>query len=312
MKPQIEKSGAKSMKILVTGSNGLLGQKLTTLLFTLPDVDLIATAREKLTFPLSKGEFHSLDITNAHATQELLLKTKPDVVINTAAMTQVDQCETDQEVCWKNNVTAVENVAKACELSGSHLIHLSTDFIFDGTHGPLDESAVPNPLSFYGKSKLAAEIIIQHSKINWSIVRTVLVYGVTKDMSRSNIVLWVKKNLEEGKSINVVNDQWRTPTLAEDLAMGCLLIARKKAKGIFHISGSEMMTPFDIAIRTANFFKLNKELIKETDSTKFTQPAKRPPKTGFIIDKAKKEIGFQPHSFEEGLKILADQMTAIH
>ena len=296
------------MKILVTGSNGLLGQKLIGLLSQEKAVELIATAREKLTFPLIKGDFYSLDITNSENTESVILKTKPDAVINTAAMTQVDQCETEQEACWKNNVLAVENVVRACEKSGSHLIHISTDFIFDGTHGPLDESAVPNPISFYGKSKLAGEEIVKQSKLPWVILRTVLVYGVTKDMSRSNIVLWAKKSLEEGKVINVVNDQWRTPTLAEDLAMGCYLAAIKKAKGIYNISGYEMMTPYDIAIKTAEFFNLDKSLIKETDSTHFKQPAARPPKTGFIIDKAKRELGYAPRSFHEGLEVLAEQI----
>lgn len=293
------------MKILVTGSNGLLGQKLIGLLSQEKGVELIATAREKITFPLVKGEFYPLDITNSENTESVILKTKPDVVINTAAMTQVDQCEIEQEACWKNNVLAVENVVRACEKSGSHLIHISTDFIFDGTNGPLDESAIPNPISFYGKSKLAGEEIVKQSKLHWAILRTVLVFGVTKDMSRSNIVLWVKKNLEEGKSINVVNDQWRTPTLAEDLAIGCYLTAVKKAKGIYNISGYEMMTPYDIAIKTAEYFGLDKSLINQTDSTKFKQPAARPLKTGFIIDKAKRELGYAPRSFSEGLKVLA-------
>jgi dTDP-4-dehydrorhamnose reductase len=297
------------MKILVTGSNGLLGQKLTKLLSQDKGVELIATAREKLAFSLIKGEFYPLDITNSENTERVILKTKPDVVINTAAMTQVDQCETEQDACRKNNVTAVENIVRACEKSGSHLIHISTDFIFDGTQGPLDESAIPNPISFYGKSKLAGEEIVKQSKLHWAILRTVLVFGVTEGMSRSNIVLWVKKSLEEGKVINVVNDQWRTPTLAEDLAMGCYLAAIKKAKGIYNISGYEMMTPYDIALKTAEFFGLDKSLINRTDSTKFTQAARRPPKTGFIIDKAKKELGYAPRSFHEGLKILASQIS---
>lgn len=296
------------MRILVTGSNGLLGQKLTSLLSSAPEIELIVTARERLAFPLLHGEFYPLDITNSENTERVIVKIKPDVVINTAAMTQVDQCETEQEACWKNNVLAVDNVVKACEKAGSHLIHISTDFIFDGTHGPLDESAIPNPISFYGKSKLAGEEIVKKSSLDWTILRTVLVFGVTKDMSRTNIVLWVKKSLEEGKVINVVNDQWRTPTLAEDLAMGCYLAAKQKAKGIYNISGYEMMTPYDIAIKTAAFFGLDKSLINQTDSTKFTQPARRPPKTGFIIDKAKKELGYAPRSFHEGLKLLSSQI----
>ncbi|HTH57189.1 MAG TPA: NAD(P)-dependent oxidoreductase [Cyclobacteriaceae bacterium] len=293
------------MRILVTGSNGLLGQKLVELISAQQDCHLIATAKSKLIPALGRGEFYHLDITNQMEVDDVISRTKPDVVIHTAAMTQVDQCETEKEKCWLSNVTAVEYVVQACEKNNVHLVHLSTDFIFDGTHGPLDENEKPNPLSYYGESKLAGEHAVQNSKLNWSILRTVLVFGITKDMSRSNIVLWVKKSLEDGKSIHVVNDQWRTPTLAEDLAQGCLLAAKKKAKGIFNVSGDEMMTPYDIAQATADFFKLEKSLIQQTDSTKFTQPAKRPPKTGFIIDKAKRELGYQPHSFAEGLAVLA-------
>ncbi len=295
-------------KILVTGANGLLGQKLTLLLSNDPEVEVIATTRSKLNYALPKGRFEKLDITKVEQVVDVISTVRPDVVIHTAAMTQVDQCETEQAACWLNNATAVEYVVKACEKTSAHLIHVSTDFIFDGSYGPLEESAKPNPISYYGRSKLEGEEIVQKSKLSWAILRTVLVYGVTKDMTRSNIVLWVKKSLEEGKSINVVNDQWRTPTLAEDLAIGCMLAAKKRAMGIYHISGAEMMTPYDIAIRTANFFHLDKDLIKATDSTQFRQAARRPPKTGFIIDKAKRELGFKPHSFEEGLGVIKTQI----
>ncbi len=299
------------MKILVTGANGLLGQKLCHLLSGDETVDLIATTRSKLNFDLPRGSFEALDVTNEHSVNTVIMQTRPDVIIHAAAMTQVDQCETEREECWTNNVSAVEHLANACEKNNVHLVHVSTDFIFDGNHGPLDEEAIPNPVSYYGESKLAAEIIVQRSKTNWAILRTVLVYGVTKDMSRSNIVLWVKKSLEEGKTINVVNDQWRTPTLAEDLAMGCYLAAKQKAKGIYNISGEEMMTPYDIAIETATFFKLDKSLIKAADSSTFKQPAKRPAKTGFIITKAQKELGYLPHSFHEGLAVVSSQLSSL-
>ena len=296
------------MRILVTGSNGLLGQKLTQLLQQDKDVYLIATARGRSAVKIQRGEYHSLDITDTNAVESLLRFTKPDVIINTAAMTQVDDCETQREACWKANVTSVEHLVRSCHALHIHLVHVSTDFIFDGTHGPLDESAVPNPVNYYGESKLAAEKVIQSSTISWAILRTVLVFGITNDMSRSNIVLWVKNSLQQRKSIQVVNDQWRTPTLAEDLAVGCHLAATKRAKGIYNISGKDFLSPYDIAIRTAEFFNLDKSLINQTDSSKFVQPAKRPPKTGFIIDKARKDLGYEPRSFEEGLKILASQI----
>lgn len=297
------------MKILVTGSNGLLGQKLITLLEDDLSIEVIATAARPAAIPLRRAAFHLLDITNSQDVDSLLDVIRPDVLINTAAMTQVDQCETEREACWRANVTAVDTMVKACKRNNIHFIHVSTDFIFDGAQELLDETATPNPVNYYGQSKLAGELVVQQSDISWCILRTVLVFGVTKDMSRSNIVLWVKKSLEQSKTIQVVNDQWRTPTLAEDLAMGCYLAAKKKATGIFNISGKDYMSAYDIAIRTAEFFKLDQSLIKETDSTKFTQAAKRPPKTGFIIDKARTVLGYEPHSFEEGLRVLADQLT---
>ncbi|GAA0890575.1 dTDP-4-dehydrorhamnose reductase [Fulvivirga kasyanovii] len=298
------------MKILITGSNGLLGQKLVKLMSSEADIEVIATARNSDRLPENYAdyEFHPLDITDEAAVLDVVTQYKPDAIINTAAMTNVDQCESEKEGCIDLNVNAVKYLIKACEATGAHLVHCSTDFIFDGTHGPLDENEKPNPVNFYGESKLEAENLVMNSNISWAIARTVLVYGIANDMSRSNIILWVKNSLENGKEINVVDDQWRTPTLAEDLAMGCYLLAKKKAKGIYNISGKDMLTPYDMAIKTADFFKLDKTLIHKTDGSKFTQPAKRPPKTGFIIDKARKDLGYEPHSFEEGLKVLNDQM----
>lgn len=295
------------MKILVTGSNGLLGQKLTALIGQDKSVNLIATARGQSVIAV-QGEYYSMDVTDQAEVESVVSKTKPDVIIHTAAMTNVDHCETQREACWKANVTAVEQLVNVCEKYNIHLIHVSTDFIFDGSRGPLDENEKPAPVNYYGESKLAAEVVVQKSKLKWAILRTVLVYGITNDMSRSNIVLWVKNSLEQGKTIQVVNDQWRTPTLAEDLAMGCYLAAKKKATGIYNISGKDFLSPFDIAQKTAAFFKLDKSLIKATDSTQFKQPAKRPLTTGFIIDKARKELGYEPKSFDEGIAVLAGQI----
>jgi len=298
-------------KVLVTGSNGLLGQKLVQLLTEDENYKLIATARGANRLPENKGyTYASMDITDEAQVSKVIGEHKPDFIIHTAAMTNVDQCETEKEACWKQNVDAVQYIVNAATKNNSFLIHVSTDFIFDGKEGPYDENAKAKPLSYYGESKLAAEKIVLKSKIKWSIARTVLVYGIAHDMSRSNIILWVKKSLEEGKNINVVNDQFRSPTLAEDLAMGCYLIMENEAKGIFNISGKELLTPYDMAIKTADFFKLDKKLITKTDSTKFKQPAVRPLRTGFIIDKAINELGYDPHSFEEGIALLAEQIAS--
>lgn len=296
------------MKVLVTGSNGLLGQKVSHILEAQSNVAPVFTARKNLTYPIKKGVFSLLDIADEAQVKRVIQEVKPDVIIHTAAMTQVDDCELNHEECWKQNVHATQYLIAAAEQVGAFFIHVSTDFIFDGTAGPLDEHAKPAPVNYYGRSKLAAEEAVKNSKLRWAILRTVLVYGVAHDMSRSNIVLWVKKSLEDGKTIKVVDDQWRTPTLAEDLAMGCWLTTQKQATGIFNISGEEMMTPYDIATRTARFFKLDESLITKTDSTQFKQPAARPLRTGFIIAKAKKELDYKPHSFEAGLELIQQQI----
>lgn len=299
-------------RILITGSNGLLGQKLVLLLSKIPDIELIATARGENRLAVNEDYIYEpMDITNSVEVAEIVGKYKPNVIIHTAAMTNVDQCETEKELCWQMNVNAVEYLVNACKPIDCLLIHLSTDFIFDGEKGPYDENASPNPISYYGESKLEAEQIILASNIRWAIARTVLVYGIVDDMSRTNIILWVKKSLEDGKKINVVTDQFRTPTLAEDLAMGCWQIADNEATGIFNISGKDFLTPYEMAIKTADFFGLDKSLINQADSSTFSQPAKRPPRTGFIIDKATALLGYKPHSFIEGIKIVAEQFERV-
>ena len=303
-----------SKRILITGANGLLGQKLVDLLSKQPGIELIATARGDNRLPYVTGySYRSMDITDRQQVLDVVAAEKPHVIIHTAAMTNVDQCEFEKDACWQQNVQAVEYLVEACRLNDVFLCHVSTDFIFDGAEGPYDEEADPNPISFYGWSKYAAEKAVINADriggpIRWAIARTVLVYGIAHDMSRSNIILWVKKSLEEGKNIKVVTDQWRSPTLAEDLAMGCFLIADKEAEGIFNISGKEVLTPYEMAHLTADYFGLDKSLITKADSSTFSQPARRPPRTGFILDKPMAVLGYNPHSFNEGIEILARQI----
>ncbi|MCL9967946.1 MAG: NAD(P)-dependent oxidoreductase [Aquirufa antheringensis] len=297
-------------RLLITGSNGLLGQKLVELLRKQANVDLIATARGVNRLPVTDGyTYASLDITVQEEVNAVFDQFKPEIVIHTAAMTNVDTCETDQEGCDLLNVDAVAFIIQACEKHNSYLCHLSTDFIFDGAAGPYTEEGIANPISYYGESKLKAEQLLLASSIRWSIARTVLVYGIVPDMSRSNIVLWVKKSLEEGKTIQVVTDQFRTPTLAEDLAIGCWLLAKDEVEGIFNISGSDFLTPYEMAVMTADYYGLDKSLLQKADSSTFQQTAKRPARTGFVLDKAKKVLGYAPRTFQEGIALMAQQVA---
>lgn len=296
-------------KILVTGSNGLLGQKLTDKLRNNTSYQLIATSKGTDRYPDPQGyTYESFDISNENEWAFVLTKYKPDVVIHTAAMTNVDACEKDQENCRKLNVDAVNYLVKFAKMYGFYIIHLSTDFIFDGENGPYKEEDNANPLSYYGYSKWESENILLSSNCNYAILRTIIVYGVVANMSRSNIVLWAKSALEKGEEIQVVDDQFRMPTLAEDLAEACILAAEKQPKGVFHVAGKDYMSILEMVYRIADFFGLNKNLIKPISSTSLNQPAKRPAKTGFILKKAMDQLNYHPHAFEEGLAIIKKQL----
>ena len=296
--------------ILITGANGLLGQKLIDLYLTKTDKIVIGSGVGPCRHPMKdQFKYIELDITDEAQVQFKLSEFHIDTVINTAAMTNVDICETDHEGCDKLNISAVRYLVNACNTINAHLIHLSTDFIFDGQHGPLTEKEEPNPLSYYGWSKLKGEQEIINFSNCYTILRTVLVYGVVSDMSRSNIVLWAKSALEKQQPMKVVNDQFRTPTLAEDLAMGCFLAESKFVEGIFNISGKDFMRIDELVFRVADFFGYDKACVSTTSSDVLNQAAKRPPITGFIIDKARKELGYEPHSFEEGLALLKSQLS---
>lgn len=299
------------VRILITGSNGLLGQKIVykCLQEYSGRVELIATARgENRLLQKSGYQYESLDITSKAHVSEVLSKHQPQVVIHTAAMTNVDACETDKEGCKKNNVEAVEYIVDACNTIGAHLVHVSTDFIFDGENGPYSEDAEANPLSYYGWSKAEAERILREKSQSWAILRTILVFGVVDNASRSNVVLWAKSALEKGNPIKVVDDQFRMPTLAEDLAEGCLLAAMQRAHGIFNISGKDYMNIFELVQRVAAFFNLDASKVERSDSSTLNQPARRPPKTGFTLDKSRSILGYEPHSFEEGLALVQNQL----
>ena len=296
-------------KVLVTGSNGLLGQKIIYSLIERKDIDLLASSKGLNRLITKSGyKYIDLDITKNDEVKKVFENETPDAVINCAAMTNVDYCEENQDSCWEINVNAVENLAKSCEVLKSHLLHLSTDFVFDGKSGPYTENDKPNPLHFYAKSKLKSEEIVKKIMTNWTIARTIIIYGITDNMSRSNIVLWAKSEIGKGNTINVVNDQYRSPTLAEDLAKGCISIIDKSAYGLYHLSGPKTYSILNLVYQVADFYNLDKSLILPVTSASLKQSATRPLSTGFDITKAKKDLDFNPVDFLEGIKIMDQQI----
>jgi dTDP-4-dehydrorhamnose reductase len=291
------------MNIIVTGANGLLGQHLVTALVKF-GYGMLALGKGECRIKDFTGKYLDLDITDGVAVREVIVSHKPDLIIHAAAMTNVDECEKDKQECYNVNVTATRFLIDAAKEVQSKIIYLSTDFVFDGMTGPYKEEDVMSPVNYYGSTKVAAEKAIMESELRWAIVRTVLVYGQTVEGTRTNIINWVKSSLEQGKHIKVVSDQFRTPTFVDDLVIGIMLLIEKNIDGIFHISGREEMTPYDMAIQTAKFLKLDESLIEKVDSSSFSQAGLRPAKTGFRIDKARKELGYEPRGFRESLDIM--------
>ncbi len=290
-------------KIVITGSNGLLGQTLVNLLMKEPENYSV--------FGLSKGDnrmnrndflYYDIDITNYAQLEECISYIHPSFIINTAAMTNVDTCEIKPKECNNLNTEAVKYLTQICAKLNIHFIQISSDFIFDGSKGVYKETDLPNPLSIYGHSKLKAENIVKNSGVNFSILRTILAGGKVANLKRNNIVLWVKDRLENNKVITIVDDQFRMPTYVEDLAMVCKLSIDKNTKGVYHVSSNELLSVFEIANQIARVFGLNKKLIKPISSETLNQKAIRPLNTGFNLSKIRRDLEFQPTSFLEGLK----------
>ncbi|MCF6349551.1 MAG: SDR family oxidoreductase [Flavobacteriaceae bacterium] len=299
-------------KILITGSNGLLGQNLVNLLVEQSDYEIFAFSKGKNKITKTTNfEYFNVNITNSENVVKHLRKIKPHFIINCAAMTDVDACELRIRECNEVNVNAVKTLIESCAIYKTHLIHISTDFIFDGTKGFYKEEDKPNPVNYYGQSKLNAEKLLQKSKIDFSILRTILVYGSVEDANRNNIVLWVKNTLENKQEIRAVNDQFRMPTLANDLAKACLLVIqnnlkqttnnRPQIKQVYHVSSNKLLSIYEIAMQIATTFNLDKKLIRKITTLDLNQKAERPIKTGFILDKSIKELGLESASFKERL-----------
>jgi len=298
------------MKILITGSNGLLGQKLLHNLRKDSTVNLLASSRGLNRVSTHDGyKYISLDITNKEEVERIIAEVKPQVVINTAAMTNVDLCEVEKKECDALNVDAVGYLANSCEKINAHLIQISTDFIFDGKDGPYTENDEPNPLSYYGLSKLRSEKLLQAHNVKWTIFRTIILFGVGENLSKKNIVLWAIDALAKGEPLNIIDDQFRSPTLAEDLADACILAAKKKVYGIFNASGKDIMSIYEMVERIGKYYALDITNLKKITTSTLNQKAKRPPRTGFILDKANRELEYNPHTFEECLSIITNQLN---
>lgn len=293
--------------ILVTGANGLLGQKVTEIFkhestHRLILTDLHETAEEPKGF-----DYFPLDITKKEDVKESVRKFAPDIIINCAAYTNVDGCETERELSWKVNVDAVKNLIIASRTNNSKLIHISTDYVFDGKSGNYDEQSKPNPLSYYGKSKLASENAIITSGVNYAIVRTMIIYGTGKNL-RPNFAIWLVNMLSSKQPVRIVDDQFGMPTMVDDLAWALLKIVDLGKTGIYNISGSEYLSRYEFAVKLADIFGYDENLIMPIKTDDLNQAAARPMNSSFILLKAETDLGLKPLNVTDGLNLLKVQL----
>jgi dTDP-4-dehydrorhamnose reductase len=247
-----------------------------------------------------------MDFTNEDSVKATLAKYRPDVIVHSGAVSKPDECELNKEAAFLTNVTATTYLLKEAQKQKSFFVYISTDFVFSGQKGMYKEDDERQPVNYYGETKLLAEDEVMQYEFGWSIVRTVLVYGKPK-LSRQNLLTNTANALKEGKPLKIFNDQVRTPTYVEDLAGAIVSIINKKARGVYHISGSDVRTPYQMAVAVAEYLQLDSSLITPVQKGEFNEPAQRPLKTGFDISKAKEHLGYAPVSFEEGLRKTFEQ-----
>lgn len=296
-------------RILIVGSNGLLGQKITTLFSRSKSFEILNTSAEDKIFLNGKNhQYKVLDITKRSSVMRLVDEFQPEVIINTAAITNVDLCETERELAWKVNVAGVENLVHAARMVGAKVIHFSTDYVFDGKSGPYIESDRVNPMSYYGRTKLASENVLRTSEIPHTIIRTMILYGLANQV-KDNFALWLVNNLEANKQVRVVDDQIGNPTLVDDLAFAVLKIVEFNKNGLYHIAGNDLVSRYEFALALAKKFKFDKNLIIPIKTAILKQPAPRPMKSGFIILKAETELSIKMSGVDQGLTVFKNQLN---
>jgi dTDP-4-dehydrorhamnose reductase len=293
-------------RVLITGANGLLGQALVRRLGPDADYTVLATARnDGPRFQEGLCRYAPLDVTQPREIADAFENFGPTVVVNCAALSDVSACDEHRSTAWAVNARAVKSLANRCRQTGTRLVHVSSDFVFNGRRGPYDETARPDPVNYYGRSKLAGENHLREAgRARWALVRTVLLYGPARALGRSNIVRWIVDQLSEGAPLHMVDDQYRTPTYVDDLADGIERLLTRDENGIYHLSGPDLVSIYDLACTVADVFGLDASRITPVPSDFFEDDVERPARTGFVLDKARADLDYAPRSLVDGLRAL--------
>jgi dTDP-4-dehydrorhamnose reductase len=293
-------------KVLIAGANGLLGQKLVHAFQN--DYEVHGCSIEEHAFIRPEDyDYFQLDITSKRDVIDAAKKLQPACIINAAAYTNVDACEEDRESCWKVNVNGAENLAYAAKSCHAFFVHISTDYVFDGVSGVYSEDSRANPLGYYGKSKLAGENAVIGTGAESAILRTMVLYGTGQGL-RLNFATWLVDRLSKGEPVNIVDDQYGHPTIADDLAAAVRQVVEQQKTGLFHAAGCEYASRYDFAISLAEIFGFDAALIKRIKTVDLNQKAPRPMNSRFSMRKLEKQTGVKMKDVKAGIQLLKEQL----
>ena len=284
-------------KVLILGGSGLVGTTLIEKAINFFEV--VATYQNnKIIQNGCKAIKFSIKKENKEIISSILCEERPDVVVNAVSFSNVDFCETHRDDAYFLHVISTKKILEICNEKGIKLIQFSTDWVFDGKKNLYTESDMPNPLNYYGHTRLLAEQVVLKNSNNHAVLRPAIIYGWNPNSRFLNFVI---NNLKSGKTINTFTDQYSTPTLVDDLANCIIRIIESNTSGLYHTTGSTCLNRFEFAKIIAKRFGLNEKLIKPVNSNEMKQLARRPPKSCLDNSKAKREIGTQFATVEEGV-----------
>jgi len=293
-----------SMRILMTGASGLLGSKLTQIMVE-RGYEVYSGYHEHR--PLH-GTPIKFNVSIKNEVEKAFKISQPDVVIHAAALTNVDKCELEKELAWKINVNGTKNIAQLSKKYNSFLIYISTDYVFDGLKGLYSEEDEPNPINYYGLTKLKGEEEVQNTLEDYCIARASVIYGSRPATGKINFVLWIIEKLRREEKIKIVTDQWNSPTLNTNLAEMLSEIIERRLTGIYHLSGATRINRYDFAKLIAKTFNLNENLIEPTSSDKLSWKARRPRDSSLNTNKAFRTLKNKPLTIEKALKRLKEEL----
>ena len=281
------------MKICIIGASGLLGEGFQHISRDVTNEFIFCYRKNKIL----NGE--QTDITNNDAVSSFLKLHKPDVTINCSAITDLDFCEKNKSQALNVNSLGAQKLAQACNLYGSHLIHVSTDYVFDGKAGPYQENDIPNPISYYGKTKQQSEELILKENENFCVIRTGMLYGWCKN--KQNLATMIISELRNNREVKLINDLQVSPSYTDNIAELILELALMKTSGIFNVANSSIVTRYDFGLLLSEVFELNQSLIKSISTEDFHWNVTRPRKGGLLVDKVSKVLNKKPLTAKECL-----------